>query len=323
MSQLPTKPNFRWETGYEKTWDAIREDESGSLVTRLEQLVREAHSHLRQKRRHLARADEAGHVRLGMMRHLFLIIDMSAAMLERDLKPSRILCTLRSAAKFVEDFFDQNPTSQLGIIITNDTRAERITELSGSPARHLASLEDLAKRQCSGESSLQNALTLAESRLKHMPEHSSREIIILVGSLTTCDPGDIHQTIQSLITQHIHCSVISLAVEVFIHKALAESTQGSMHVILDALHLKTVLQDFVPPPVAKEDTEATLIRIGFPHSNVPDAPTSSALIVISSFTILCIPVQLVCPDASCLRTRAPSPYLVPCISSEMAYSNWQ
>uniref|UniRef100_A0A183SIY4 ANK_REP_REGION domain-containing protein n=1 Tax=Schistocephalus solidus TaxID=70667 RepID=A0A183SIY4_SCHSO len=330
------------------TGDAIKEDESGSLVTRLEQLVREAHSHLRQKRRHLARGNQAGHVRLGMMRHLFLVIDMSTAMLERDLRPSRILCTLRSAAKFVEDFFDQNPTSQLGIITTSDTKAKRITELSGSPARHLAALADLAKQQCSGESSLQNALTLAESRLKytllrpygilsllstvlihyptqtvlyftfpsevyckcqpalgclnlslscplcvlylytclfattfrHMPEHSSREIIILVGSLTTCDPGDIHQTIQSLIAQHIHCSVISLAVEVFIHKALAESTQGSMHVILDALHLKTVLQDFVPPPVAKVRRACFIpdnfchffysFVLGFPHSRPSD-----------------------------------------------------
>ncbi|VDN16804.1 unnamed protein product [Dibothriocephalus latus] len=30
----------------------------------------------------------------------------------------------------------------------------------------MAALEDLAKQQCSGESSLQNALMLAESRLK-------------------------------------------------------------------------------------------------------------------------------------------------------------
>lgn len=49
--------------------------------------------------------------------------------------------------------------------------------------------------------------------------------------MTTCDPGDIHQTIQSLITHRIRCSVISLAVEVFVHRALAEATQGLLAVI--------------------------------------------------------------------------------------------
>ena len=29
-----------------------------------------------------------------------------------------------------------------------------------------------------------------------MPGHASREILILFGSLTSCDPGDIHETLQ-------------------------------------------------------------------------------------------------------------------------------
>ena len=33
--------------------------------------------------------------------------------------------------KFVEEYFDQNPISQLGIITTAKKRAERLTELGG------------------------------------------------------------------------------------------------------------------------------------------------------------------------------------------------
>ena len=33
-------------------------------------------------------------------------------------------------------------------------------------------------------------------KFRHMPSHASREILILFGSLTSCDPGDIHETIQ-------------------------------------------------------------------------------------------------------------------------------
>uniref|UniRef100_A0A5K3ENM7 General transcription factor IIH subunit n=1 Tax=Mesocestoides corti TaxID=53468 RepID=A0A5K3ENM7_MESCO len=270
MTQPSEKRTYRWASGYEKTWDAIKEDQSGSLATDLERLVRDAHAKLRQKRRRSNAAGETGFLRLGMMRHLYLILDLSSAMMERDLKPNRLLCSIKWLAKFVEDYFDQNPTSQLGIIAMAGSKTERITELSGSPARHLVALEELSKRQCIGEPSIQNALTMAESRLRYMPAHSSREIILVVASLTTCDPGDIHQTIQSLITHRIRCSVISLAVEVFVHRAIAEATQSSLHVILDAAHLKATLQELVPPQTVSEESEATLIRIGFPHSKPSD-----------------------------------------------------
>ncbi|OON20183.1 transcription factor ssl1, partial [Opisthorchis viverrini] len=227
--------------------NAIREDDAGRLVTTLEQLVHDAHSQLR-KKRHRAAVGTEGFVRLGMMRHLFLIIDMSSAMQVQDLKPTRLVCTLRAVAEFVRDYFDQNPISQLGIIVTADRQAERLTELSGNPRCHLAALETLFTRPCSGEPSLQNALTLAESRLKYTPHHS--EILVIMASLTTCDPGDIHKTIQSLAANHIRCSVVSLAVEVFVFRALAQITQGQFHVILDEPHLKTVLKNFVPPPAA-------------------------------------------------------------------------
>ncbi|KAH8869406.1 General transcription factor IIH subunit 2 [Schistosoma japonicum] len=193
------------------------------------------------------------------MRHLFLIIDLSQAMNEQDLKPNRLICTIKAACTFVREYFDQNPISQLGIIVTSDRRAERLTELSGNPRPHLAALQSLYSRTCAGEPSLQNALLLAESRLKYTIHHN--EIVVLIASLTTCDPGDIHQTIKSLSSNRIHCSVISLAVEVFVYRALAQFTQGTFHVIMDELHLKNVLKDLVPPPVAAVEAEASLIRM--------------------------------------------------------------
>lgn len=54
----------------------------------------------------------------------------------------------------------------------------------------------LAKVNISGEPSLQNGLELAMKSLKMLPSHASREIIIIMGSLTTCDPNDISKTID-------------------------------------------------------------------------------------------------------------------------------
>ena len=40
------------------------------------------------------------------------------------------------------DFFDQNPLSQLGIVVARDGVAEALTELSGSPEAQIKKLEE-------------------------------------------------------------------------------------------------------------------------------------------------------------------------------------
>lgn len=99
---------------------------------------------------------------------------------------------------FIEEFFDQNPISQLGLISTRNKRAERVVELAGNGRKLLSTLQSQFSQpsQCSGEPSLQNALELALSSLKMLPTHASREVLIILGSLTTCDPGDIQVTIK-------------------------------------------------------------------------------------------------------------------------------
>ena len=52
-----------------------------------------------------------------------LIVDLSRAMDEKDLAPSRLQLTLTLLDGFLAEFFDQNPISQLGIVITRDAVA--------------------------------------------------------------------------------------------------------------------------------------------------------------------------------------------------------
>lgn len=46
------------------------------------------------------------------------------------------------------------------------------------------------------EPSMQHGLELALQTLKMIPAHASREILLIIGSLTTCDAGDIHETVE-------------------------------------------------------------------------------------------------------------------------------
>lgn len=100
------------------------------------------------------------------MRHVYVVIDMSEAMTEMDIKPTRIAVTLKLLEMFFDQFFDQNPISQIGIIVTRNKRAERVSELSGNAKTHLETLKRLAEVTCVGEPSLQNALELGLQTLK-------------------------------------------------------------------------------------------------------------------------------------------------------------
>lgn len=78
----------------------------------------------------------------------------------------------------------------------HNKRAEKISELTGNARKHTKALSALNRTTLIGEPSLQNGLELALKSLKLLPSHASREILVIMGSLTTCDPTDINVTIN-------------------------------------------------------------------------------------------------------------------------------
>lgn len=257
MADEEDAKEYRWETGYEKTWESIKEDDEGFLQASVADIVQRA----KRKRQSL----KHGSQKLGMMRHLFILLDCSESMSSQDLKPTRLICTLKLLEMFLEEFFDQNPISQVGIILMQNKRAEKISELAGNCRKHIKIINSLNRTSLQGEPSLQNGLDLAMSSLKLLPAHASREILAIMGSLTTCDPGDITKTIDSLKQEGVRCSVIGLAAEVYVCRQLADQTNGNYNVILDDNHFKDLLMQQVDPPPAAMCLEANLIKMGFPH----------------------------------------------------------
>lgn len=66
-------------------------------------------------------------------------------------------------------------------------------------------MKSLQQTAFTGEPSLQNSLDLAFKALKLLPSHASKEVLLIMGSLTTCDPGDIGETIKvfKIFFQHL------------------------------------------------------------------------------------------------------------------------
>ncbi|KAF9082047.1 hypothetical protein BGX29_001544 [Mortierella sp. GBA35] len=261
--------NYAWEEEYKRSWDVLQEDEHGSLAGVVNSLQQAA------KRKRLLRDTDP--IQRGIIRHLFIIIDLSKAMQEKDLRPSRLSLTFTYLESFIAEFFDQNPISQIGLIGTKDGLAEKLTELSGNPTEHIRALKLKKFQETGGEPSLQNALEMARSSLIHVPAHGSREILVIMGSLTTTDPGNIHDTIAQLTQDNIRGSVIALAAEVQVLKFLSTQTKGTFGVAMNEGHYKELLFEVIPPTaVTTTKSASNLVQMGFPSRSNESAATLCA-----------------------------------------------
>lgn len=148
-----------------------------------------------------------------------------------DFRPSRMGVVAKHVEAFIREFFYQNPLSQVGLVSIKDGVAHILTDLGGSPESHVKAL--MGKLECSGDASLQNALDLVHGYLNQIPTYGHREVLILYSALSTCDPGDIMETIQKCKKSKIRCSVIGLSAEIFICKHLCQETGGLYYIALD------------------------------------------------------------------------------------------
>ena len=159
------------------------------------------------------------------------------------LKPTLLEATRKKMMSFVHEFFDQNPISQLGILTTHDGLAQTLSVMSATPADHIHAMAKKLEMGI-GEPSLQNALEMARSMLRNAPGHGSKEIILISGSLTTCDPGGIYETITSLKEDGTRCSIIGLSAELQVCKVLSTKTSGDLWLSrYSDIALKTVFRD--------------------------------------------------------------------------------
>lgn len=197
-------------------------------------------------------------------RLLQLLLEFRKAAGETDFKPSRMAVVAKHVEAFIREFFDQNPLSQIGLVIIKDGVAYCLTEIGGSPEAHIKAL--MSKLECSGDASLQNSLELVHEYLNQIPSYGHREALILYSALSTCDPGDIMEAIKKCKNSKIRCSIVGLSAEMFICKHICQETGGSYSVALDESHLKELLLEHAPPPPAiAEYATANLIKMGFPQ----------------------------------------------------------
>jgi transcription initiation factor TFIIH subunit 2 len=87
---------------------------------------------------------------------------------------------------------------------------------------------------------------------RHLPINSSREVLIIFGSLTTCDPGNIHDTLKNYVEDKIRVSVVALAAEMKICRDFCTETGGVFGVAMNEGHFRDMLFEHIPPPAVRK-----------------------------------------------------------------------
>ncbi|KAI7283961.1 TFIIH basal transcription factor complex, subunit SSL1 [Hortaea werneckii] len=256
----------RWEESVNRNWE-LQEAPDGSIEGVLGGLE-EA-----DKRKRLLK--DTTPLQRGIIRHTLLVLDLSAAMNEKDLRPTRHLLTINYTIVFVREFFEQNPISQLGILGMREGLAIRVSDMSGNPNDHINALKQLRGTEPKGNPSLQNALDMARAALYHTPSHGTREVVIVLGALLTSDPGDIHSTIKACIKDRIRVRIIGLAAQMHICAEICRKTNNNSseyyNVAVDEVDYRQQLMEITTPPVlratdeaAQKASQAALLMMGFP-----------------------------------------------------------
>lgn len=260
-----------YEKAYQKerTWEDLTEDADGNL--RSSALENDASRQRRflanEKRRKIALSAAQSRVAKGMIRYCYVMIDLSDAIHVEDMRPNRSAVLLPLMIKFIREFFNQNPLSQLGLIACKDGKADRITELSGSPETHVKAIKKaFASDGIGGSFSLQNGLEQAMEGLRDVPPFGAREIIAIISSLSTCDPGNINDSVRKVKKMKARTNVICVAAETRVFKKLTEETKGKFSVSLDQSHLMKLILECAPPPALLVETaKPALVEMGFPR----------------------------------------------------------
>lgn len=95
------------------------------------------------------------------------VLDLSKAAAMMEMRPSRLAVMAAAAKAFVRAFFEQNPLSQLGILVMRNGVAARLTELSGSPESQVAQLSSAMATGAAGGAGARCVTGPARARTPH------------------------------------------------------------------------------------------------------------------------------------------------------------
>lgn len=172
-------------------------------------------------------------------------MDFGIAMTKTDFSPSRHKLSIDLACDYVIQYCANALHTGLSIIGMLDETAVTVSRRSMNPQHYIKALRAWRSKECRGGASLQNALDLARVKLFDASRVGSKEIVVIFGGLMTCDPGDIRETIASLVKDRICVKIIGFAAPLAIcREKVRHRNAGNVtgyDITLDESHLEEML----------------------------------------------------------------------------------
>lgn len=251
-----------------RRWEALLDDESMGLmdVGGEDRGVQGLQPELPSGVRKAEYEEQEGHVRRAVIRHVFLLIDMTDAARQPDYKPRRFEFATAAAQRFVRRFFADHPLAQLGLAILRGGTCEAVAPLGTREAELCSRLQAAAAEGPRGRMSLGNGLRRVAQGLETAPPYGTKEALLLCASLSTCDPVEslLQEAVSSLKTGTIRLSVVSMSPEFHVLQQACKVTGGNYGVALDPHHYEELLDEHLSAPPCL-DGGAKLVKMGFPQ----------------------------------------------------------
>ncbi|KAF2016545.1 hypothetical protein BU24DRAFT_370444 [Aaosphaeria arxii CBS 175.79] len=118
----PARKRNAWESSRKESspeYEApVEEAEDGTI----QQSIQEREEERKRKR---LRKDTKPFQR-GIIRHVVLVLDLSEAMAEKDMRPNRYITMIKFTQDYVREFFEQNPISQMSVLGMHDGLSIRV-----------------------------------------------------------------------------------------------------------------------------------------------------------------------------------------------------
>ena len=204
-------------------------------------------------------------VKLGLVRSLIIIVDLSERGLEQSffgLPKAQII--KEQLYKFIGDYFDQNPISQLSIAVTHDSKCEFLSNFSSNPKDHEEAVNKFSNINHTGEPSLQISLDNSIYMHKGSSEFSTKEVLLIYSSFTSCDSDPLDKIIEDINKSNIVVSIIGFGAEVYALKKIYQNTFGEYNIPTSTEHLIEIFKTYIyPPEFFRKNQNGCLIPFGF------------------------------------------------------------
>jgi transcription initiation factor TFIIH subunit 2 len=181
--------------------------------------------------------------------------------------------------------------------------------LTGDLDRHLSAIDAMSDLGATGECSLSNALQVCTKLFSAVPRFSTREVLLVIGSFTTCDAHPIEHTL-AMVTERRTTAIVSaigFCARTSGLEQITAATGGIYRVPTSLDQVEDLFRTHVNPPAWCEATQRMqLVPFGFARPSDEKQSFDLAELKRNFRDVIPTVTNMVCPKCAATVAKIPS-----------------